>query len=140
MKYIVRILIFCIFSIAQSYAITSNLALRCDSLRLTDGRTVAVNILRQTDDRIFFTLCEEEAKKEGIILKRFVEAIIVNGIVVQEPAAYLKSKKRVIENNREAAKNGALLAGSGLVVIVLYKKRYQIAEALWIGLLKLLLD
>ena len=140
MKYLILTLIVSICTLTQAFAVNTYPVQTCDSLKLTDGRVVAVQILRQTDDRIFFTLCEEEAKKEGIILKRFVEAIIVNGIVVQEPAAYLKSKKRVIENNREAAKNGALLAGSGLVVIVLYKKRYQIAEALWIGLLKLLLD
>ena len=127
MKYIVRILIFCIFSIAQSYAITSNLALRCDSLRLTDGRTVAVNILRQTDDRIFFTLCEDEAKKEGIILKRFVEAIISDRKVVDEPSNYVKARnKREEKSNRllftslTAVVGYVLLVSGGLILFVAY--------------------
>lgn len=118
MKYFALTLILSICTIAQSFAVNTYPAQTCDSLKLTDGRIVAVHILKQTDDRIFFTLCKDDAKKEGIILKRFVEAVIVNGRITQEPASNLKSRKR--KGDRVSTIIGSIILWSGLAGILVY--------------------
>ena len=78
--------------------------------------------------------------KERPLLKRFVEAVIVNGRVIQEPAKYIKSDERTRENNRESLKNTALLVGSGVIIYLLYKSREAIANGIWTAFVHLLFE
>jgi hypothetical protein len=51
---------------------------------------------------IFFSVTAvTKLMKEGVLLKRFVEAVIVNGRVTHEPAKYLKSKGKKAEKQLE---------------------------------------
>lgn len=138
MKYLL-LFILSISSIAQSSAISSNLVLRCDSLRLTDGRTVAVQILGQTEDHIIIAHCGDKTMKERPLLKRFVEAVIVNGRVIQEPAKYLKSKERRQKSNWKDIKNRAKLASGGTAIYLLFKYRDAIIRGIWTGFVRLFL-
>ena len=130
MKYLLATLILCICSITQSYAVNTNGQEPCDQLELTDGRIIDVQLLRQTETRVFLVLCGDKTMQERTILKEYVESIIVGGKVIEKPADKIKATKRVQVPLKKADINAGVVFGGSIVAIVLYKYRSRIGESI----------
>lgn len=130
MKYLLATLILCIFSITQSYAVNTSGQEPCDQLELTDGRIIDVQLLRQTETRVFLVLCGDKTMQERTILKEYVESIIVGGKAIEKPASHIRATKKVPVPIKKADKDAAVLIGGSIIAIVLYKYRSRIRESL----------